>query len=181
MNVDWDTKKGPTHQVDITTWIPPDLDGHFDVIWASPDCTQYSRARTTARKPRDLEGADRLVAACLRIIEQLRPRLWFLENPDGGLLKTRPLMQGLPCVRVDYCMYGAPFRKRTRIWTNARWCPKLCDRSHLVDGKHLKTAQRGGRGGWGKDDCFTLDELHRLPAALCDEIFQVSTPVLPHS
>ena len=175
VNVDWSPKHNPTHQVDITTWTAPYVDGHFDVVWASPDCTQYSRARTTARTPRDLEGADRLVAACLRIIRQLRPRLWFVENPDTGLLKTRSVMQGLPYVRVDYCMYGAPYRKRTRIWTNAtHWCPKLCDRSHLVDGKHLKTAQRGGREAWKGDDCFTLDELHRLPAALCEEIYSAS-------
>ena len=50
-------------------------------------------------------------------------------------------MFGLPYVRVDYCMYGAKYRKRTRIWTNAAWVPKLCDRSHLVDGKHTRTAQ----------------------------------------
>ena len=174
VNVDWDAKHKPTHQVDITTWTPPYEDGHFDVIWASPDCTQYSRARTTAKTPRDLVRADILVAACLRIIEQLQPKVWFLENPDSGLLKTREVVRGLPFVIVDYCAYGACYRKRTRIWTFADWRPKLCDRSHLVDGKHIKTAQRGGRKGCC-DDRFTVDELHRLPAALCDEIFEVSS------
>ena len=44
-----------TYCVDILEWgykaFPP---GHFDVVWASP-CTQYSKARTDARTPRDLE------------------------------------------------------------------------------------------------------------------------------
>ena len=105
----------------------------------------------------------------------MQPKVWFLENPDSGLLKTREVVQGLPFAIVDYCMYGASYRKRTRIWTNANWRPMMCDRSHLVDGRHTKTAQRGGRGGWSGDDRFTLDELHRLPAALCDEIFEISS------
>ena len=173
MNVDWDRKHGPSHCVDIMTWECPYPPGWFDVVWASPDCTQYSRARTNAKTPRDLVRADALVARCLELIRFLCPRLWFLENPDSGLLKSRAVVAGLPYVRVDYCMYGAPYRKRTRIWTNADWKPKLCDRSHLVDGRHEKTAQRGPCNRTDKADRFTRDELHRLPVALCREIFEV--------
>ena len=176
VDVDRDGRFGAEVVVDILTWDYKAAypQGHFDVIWASPDCTQYSRARTTAKTPRDLEGADRLVAKCREIIEYFQPGRWFVENPDTGLLKTREVVAGLPFVRVDYCMYGAPYRKRTRIWTNANWTPRLCDRSHLVDGRHRKTAQRGdGRladGGLRADDRCTLDELHALPRALCEEI-----------
>ena len=169
--VDIDPRYEPTHVVDLNDWECPYGVGFFDVIWASPDCTQYSRARTTAKTPRDLEKADRLVKRCLELIFQLQPRVWFLENPDSGMLKTRDFMQNIPFVRVDYCMYGAPYRKRTRIWTNADWKPKLCDRSHLVDNCHLKTAQRGGRGTWNAHDSCKLDELHALPARLCEDIF----------
>ena len=172
VNVDWDPRYSPTHCVDIMTWNCPYSPGHFDIVWASPDCTQYSRARTTAKTERDLNKADALVKRCLDLIKYLNPRLWFVENPDSGLLKTRSVVDGLPFVRVDYCMYGAPYRKRTRIWTNADWTPKLCDRSHLIDNKHAKTAQRGGRGVWNNNgDVFKRDELHALPAALCEEIY----------
>ena len=174
VNVDWDDRYNPTHCVDIMTWECPYPPGHFDVIWASPDCTQYSRARTTAKKPRDLEKADALVQRCLELIRYLQPRVWFVENPDSGLLKTRAVVEGLPYVRVDYCMYGAPYRKRTRVWTNAIWTPKLCDRAHLVDNKHAKTAQRGGRGVWNDGDAFKRDELHALPTGLCEEIYNVT-------
>ena len=179
VEVDWDPLFSPTHCVDIMAWDCPYEPGDFDVIWASPDCTQYIRARTTAKNPRDLDKADALVERCLVLINYLNPSIWFLENPDSGLLKTRPVVQGLPFVRVDYCMYGADYRKRTRIWTNANWVPKLCDRSHLVDNKHTKTAQRGGRGTWNADDSFNRDQLHALPPALCEEIYKVCVPDMP--
>ena len=175
VEVDWDNRFGPKHCVDIMTWECPYPVGHFDVIWASPDCTQYSRARTTAKTPRNVERADGLVKRCLELIRDLQPRVWFLENPNSGLLKTRLFRFDLPYVRVDYCMYGAPYRKRTRIWTNVQhWIPKLCDRSHLVNRKHTHTAQRGGRGGWCSEDKFTRDDLHRLPEALCNDICDVA-------
>ena len=62
-----------------------------------------------------LETADALVQRCLDIIAYWRPRYWFIENPQTGLLKTRDVVQGIPYVDLDYCMYGAPYRKRTRI------------------------------------------------------------------
>ncbi len=50
-------------------------------VWASPPCTQYSIARSYAKTPRDLEGADSIVRACMRIIECLQPDRWAMENP----------------------------------------------------------------------------------------------------
>ena len=41
--------------------------GYPDAIWASPLCTEYSRARTTAKTPRNLEFADSLVRKALEI------------------------------------------------------------------------------------------------------------------
>ena len=52
----------PTIVADIGTWDPSIFPvGHFAAIHASPPCTQYSAARTTAKRPRDLEGSDELV------------------------------------------------------------------------------------------------------------------------
>ena len=180
VNVDWDDKHSPTLCLDITTWDYKSLyePGHFDVVWASPDCTQYSIARTTAKTPRNFERADALVRACVDIIEYLQPRCFFIENPDSGLLKHRCCINYLPYVRVDYCMYGKPYRKRTRIWTNMgdTWRPKLCDRQHLVNGRHEATAQRGRTQRYCHN--FSRDQLHRLPEAPCQEIF-VQCHVMP--
>ena len=176
IDVDRDGRFGAEVQVDILTWdyMNAYTRGYFDVIWASPDCTQYSIARTTAKAPRDLEGADRLVAKCREIIDYFEPNVWFIENPDTGLLKTRPVVAELPFVKLDYCMYGAEYRKRTRIWTNAQWTPKLCDRSHLINGRHAMTAQRRPCKGYGSNDRCSLDQLHRTPAKLCEEIYNVA-------
>ena len=70
VSLDKDPRYNPTFCHDILTWdyeayVPRD---YFQFVWASPDCTQYSRARTTGKKPRDLEGADSLVRKCLEII-----------------------------------------------------------------------------------------------------------------
>ena len=172
VEVDWDHRYGPTHCVNLLMWVCPYEPAYFDVVWASPDCTQYSRARTKANTPRNLEQADALVRCCLDLIAKLKPKLWFLENPDSGLLKTRGVVEGLPFVRVDYCMYGCLYRKRTRIWTNADWQPRLCGRTHIANGRHTKTVQRGPNKTCSNDK-FSRDELHRLPSALCEDIFQV--------
>ena len=44
-------------------------EGHFDVIWANPPCTQFSKAKTSGE--RDLEGADALVLHTIALIRAL--------------------------------------------------------------------------------------------------------------
>ena len=118
----------PTHVADINTWdhtiYPPN---HFDVVWCSPPCEQYSRARTTGG-PRDLVAADRNVARCLELIDYFQPRVWVLENPQTGLLPKRiaAIRAGLPFADADYCAYGKPYRKRTRFWSNVPFAFRLC-------------------------------------------------------
>ena len=65
--------------------------GHFDVVWASCPCTEYSCAKTI--DIRDFVGADRLVEGALEIINYLKPKYWWLENPATSLLHMRPCMQ----------------------------------------------------------------------------------------
>ena len=97
-DVDWDGRFGAEIVEDITTMNYKTMfePGEFDVVWSSPDCVQYSIARTCAKTPRDFEKADKLVQSCLDIIEYLKPQLWFIENPDTGYLKTRTVLEGLP-------------------------------------------------------------------------------------
>ena len=90
----------------MLTWdhtiYPP---GHFDAVWASPCCTQYSCARRGAKIPWNLPLAGSLVLRSREIIDYYNPRVWFIETPQTGLLKDRPFMAGLPFTDVDYCAY----------------------------------------------------------------------------
>ena len=72
-SLDADATTRPGICADIREWdyrtYPP---GHFDFIWASPVCTEFSRALT--RRPRRLEDGDCLVLKTIEIIGYLRPR-----------------------------------------------------------------------------------------------------------
>src|SRR5580698_2041866 len=65
-------------RVDLSTWDPQDE--HFDLVWASPPCTQLS----TASRARDVDAGLVLVRAALRIIRAVAPRWWVLENVHGA-------------------------------------------------------------------------------------------------
>ena len=115
--VDVDPRWNPTFLRDVSSWAYHQelVPGSYDVVWASVPCTEYSIALTT--RPRRLEEADRLVRKTLKLIEFLRPRRWFIENPRWGLLRHRDFMQSLPFVDVDYCMFSHAFgfQKPTRV------------------------------------------------------------------
>ena len=99
VSLDIVSKFEPTILCDIRSWdyttFPP---GHFDMVWASPVCTEYSRALTM--RPRRLEEGDVLVLRALEIMAHFDPLMWVIENPATGLLKTRPFMGGRYLLQV---------------------------------------------------------------------------------
>ena len=123
--LDWDYRKYPS--------------GYFDVIWASPPCTEYSAILySRPDRFRDLDQANRIVLRTLEIIDYFKPDKWFIENPQTGLLKDQEFMLGIPFTDVDYCKYGFSYRKRTRIWTNIDYEGKLCNKDcgNIIGKKH---------------------------------------------
>ncbi len=96
-------------------------------ILAAPPCTQFSFARTNAKKLRDFEGAMDIVYACFKFIwtAQATPvsntakytnlKFWALENPYFGLLKN---FIGNPVFTFDPWEFGDGYQKRTALWGN---------------------------------------------------------------
>ena len=183
ISVDMVAKFKPTHVSNILSFeyqqYPPD---HFDFVWASPPCTEFSIAKTTGT--RDIPGATRVVEKTLEIIRYFNCQ-FAMENPQSGYLKQQPCVQGIPFKDVSYCKYGMPYRKMTRLWTDLDeyWDPKptcLVEKcAHKVQyGYHAKSAQKREskrKGQRLEDDAFTREELYRIPAELCDEIANAAT------
>lgn len=101
---------------DVMTWQGyKDLPSVYGILFA-PTCTHFSLARTTAKTPRDLEGAFELVEAGLKIIRYCRYhkglKFWALENPTGYL---RQLL-GSPPLTFNPMDYGANYSKKTDLW-----------------------------------------------------------------
>ena len=107
---------------------------HFDVIWASPPCTEYSKAKTTG--VRQIDDANKIVLKTIRITKYFEPAYFFIENPQTRLLKKQEFMNEFDFIDVDYCKYGFRYRKRARIWNN------LCECGHAIGKRHVETAQR---------------------------------------
>jgi hypothetical protein len=114
--IDIDPRFDTDIQIDIRYWRYWEYPvGWFAVVAASPPCTEYSIAMTCRK--RELERADKLVEKALEIINYFQPTFWFLENPQWGLLKSRPFMKKKAFVDVDYCQFSdLGYMKPTRIW-----------------------------------------------------------------
>jgi hypothetical protein len=149
----------------------------FDIIWASPPCTEYSIAKRVGT--RNLELANRIVQRTLEVIDYLQPKYYIIENPQSGLLKHQPFMQGRPYSDLDYCRYGMPYRKRTRLWNNLPFfnplmCCRLCEVMTEDKKRHINTAQHSPKPAArleGSRD-FTLRHLYMVPRALTEYIVE---------
>lgn len=127
LSLDIDTRSGADIVTDILDWDYKKYEpGHFDFVWASPPCTEFSSIKAFAGHKRDIAGAVAIVQKTLDIIDYFDPDIWFLENPQSGSLKKQSLMADIPFCDVDYCQYGRYFRKRTRLWNNIGFTGKLC-------------------------------------------------------
>ena len=176
-SVDIDAATNPTLVLDVFLLDHSNLPDLVDCIWASPPCTHYSRARTKAKTPRDLEGSDELVQEVLDIVKWYGWPPFFMENPHSGLLKGRAVAKWLPFQVVDYCKYGKPYRKRTAIWTNTRWEPEqlLCKHDCPASNGSRHTARAQQAPSSATDVRYSRDELYSIPPALCDEIADYAT------
>ena len=151
-----------------------------DVIWASPDCTTYSIAAISHHRKRNEETGnlepiseyakfcDRTNKHVLDLIQELKPKYYFIENPRGGLRKM-DFMKGLYRYTVTYCQYGDNRMKPTDIWTNHP-NPKFKPMCKNGDDCHEK-APRGSKTG--TQGLKGAKERSVIPIKLCDHIVDI--------
>jgi hypothetical protein len=96
-------------RADLATWSPP-AGERFDLVWASPPCTQLS----TASRSRDVEAGLVLVRAALRIIRAIGPRWWALENVHGATRAIGALIGPPVACYGSFYLWGVfpPFEAR---------------------------------------------------------------------
>ena len=171
--VDWDKKFNPNLVIDMllfeTSMLPQEFK-HPDVVWASPPCTEYSHAKS--RGVRDIKKANEIVLKTLKIIKELNPKIWVIENPQTGFLKSQEFMKDLPYTDVSYCKYGFNYRKQTRLWNNFNLNLKTCNKdcSFIKDGKHIGSAGNGRKKY--TDKTYKLIDKYKIPSKLCLEIIK---------
>jgi hypothetical protein len=154
--------------------------GRPNIIWASPVCTTYSVAAISTHRRKEPSGTltpitdkarhgDAMVKHTLKLLEDLQPDYFFIENPMGGL-RSMDFMQGIPRHLVTYCQYGESYQKPTDIWTNHPE-PKFkppCKRGMPCH----ESAPRGSQTGVQR--LKNSMEKAKIPLLLCDHIAKIS-------
>ena len=181
--VDWEESHRPDLKADIGALSSDDivrLFGRPDVIWASPDCTTYSvmciSHHRDGVKPKTEYAAqcDRTNAHVCDLIRELKPTVWFIENPRGMLRKMPFILRLMEDTggrrhTVTYCQYGERRQKPTDIFTNhpdPQFRPpcRRGDKCHDAAPRGSKTGTQGLRGKL---------ERARLPTELCRHVVRI--------
>ena len=187
-SVDWDKRfENINLRADISklpAWYILENFGQPDVIWASPDCATYSIAAISKHRKREVDGnlspvsdyakfCDECNQHVLDLIRELNPKVWFIENPRGGMRKMG-WMQDLPRYTVTYCQYGDKRMKPTDIWTNhpdPKFKPacKNGDPCHEPAPRGSKTGTQGLNGSKNRSV---------IPAALCEHVVDICEEIV---
>lgn len=149
-----------------------------DIVWASPPCTTFSIASVghhwnKDRTPKTKEAmlGFKIITYTQLIINHIKPKYWYLENPRG-MLRKLGLIDSNWRKEVCYCQYGDKRMKPTDIWTNNfHWIPRtMCHNGNK--NCHHESAPRGSRTGTqGLKGSY---DRSKVPRELCLEILESS-------
>ena len=174
-NIDWYEDIGKITAQDIIERF-----GKPDVIWSSFDCATFSIAAISHHRRKNPETGnldpvsdyakfcDKVDQNVLKLIKDLNPTYYWIENPVGGLRKMI-WMQDIPYrYTTTYCQWGEKRMKPTDLFTNYpnAYFPrcKNGDPCHESAPRGSKTGTQGLKGS---------KERSRIPDALCDYIVEL--------
>jgi len=100
-----------TVMMDVQDFLDSHLIGHFDIIWASPPCREFSRAYNAPAPTAERELVEftpdlSLVRAAKAIIECLEPKWWVIENVHGALNPLRPILGSPTYILGPFALWG---------------------------------------------------------------------------
>jgi len=162
------------------------LFGRPDVIWMSPQCDTFSVAAISKHRRENGRGGglvaisekamqdDRVDVNCMRLLRDLQPLAFWIENPRGGMRRAE-WIQWCPRHTVTYCQYtmDLPLEQR-RMKPTDLWCnipnPGLKPPCNNGDPCHVR-APRGARTG--TQGLSPVDRA-RIPEHLCEHIVEIT-------
>ena len=141
-----------TTQLVVLHWL---RSGVIAYVHFGTPCTVFSRARHGILNSRNAREKERIglelalfTAEAIEICNRCGVR-WSLENPRKSRLFDLPFLaptlhrQGVLCVGIDFCEYGEPYQKATRIFTN---CWRIAELSRRCSHKKHNIVLKGVRG-----------------------------------
>ena len=188
--VEWDkSHEGISLYADVSKLTAQEILEKFgrpDVVWASFDCTTFSVAGISHHRrknpvtgvPEPISDYAKFCDECdqhvLKLIKELNPKFYFIENPRGAMRKM-PWMQDLPRYTITYCKYteDLPLEQRrmkpTDIWTNhpdPKFKPacKNGDPCHVPAPRGSQTGTQGIKGARDRS---------LIPKELCEHIVEI--------
>ena len=183
-SIEWDKDfEGIDWYEDIGKITAQDIIERFgkpDVIWASPDCSSFSIAAISHHRKKNPETGsldpvsdyakfcDQVDQNVLKLIKDLNPKYYWIENPVGGLRKMS-WMQDIPYrYTTTYCQWGDKRMKPTDLFTNYpnAYFPrcKNGDPCHEAAPRGSRTGTQGIKGSKDRS---------KIPDALCDYIVEL--------
>jgi len=174
-NIDWNADIGKISADQILERM-----GHPDVIWASPDCTTFSIAAISHHRTKNpitgnLDPKSDYAKFCddvdknvIRLIHELNPKYFFIENPRGGFRKM-DFVQGIPRYTITYCQYCDTRMKPTDIFTNHP-DPQFKPMCHNGDSCHEKAPRGSKTGTQGLKNAMLRS---KIPDQFCDHIVKI--------
>ena len=144
ISLDFEKKYNPDICCDIMEFDYKQFDiGHFDIIWASPECKVFSILQNTllGRKggsinkeeliKKQLENS-KYILKTIEIIKYLNPKYYFIENPQHSAIWNYIPDDFNIGINVSYCKFGFDYQKNTRIITNKVLENCLCKKKNKV-------------------------------------------------
>lgn len=155
--------------------------GKPDVIWASPDCSTYSVAAISKHRRKEANGnltpisekaifCDNVNMNMIRLIEELQPKYFFIENPRGGLRKM-DFIQHIKRHTVTYCQYGELRMKPTDLFSNH---PNPQFKPPCKNGMPCHVSAPRGSVSGTQAIKGSVDR-SRIPVKLCEHIVKICT------